>query len=123
MVQAKRYKSNVGIQAVQEILGAQAYYKAQEAWVVTNSEYTKSAVALAHKSNVRLLDRNDLIKLQNKSDKTNGNISPAKIKKEVQAKENKPCKKCGGSMVLRNSKKGVFYGCRRFPQCRNIEKA
>jgi restriction system protein len=123
VVQAKRYKSNVGIQAVQEILGAQAYYKAQEAWVVTNSEYTKSAVALAHKSNVRLLDRNDLIKLQNKSDKTNGNISPAKIKKEVQAKENKPCKKCGGSMVLRNSKKGVFYGCRSFPQCRNIEKA
>lgn len=120
VVQAKRHKSNVGIQAVQEVLGAQAYYKAQEAWVVTNSGYTKPAVDLARKSNVRLIDRNGLIKLQNKS---SGNTSPSKIKKEVEAKEKKTCEKCGGDMVLRRGKKGIFYGCKNFPQCRNTENA
>ncbi|KIV64382.1 5-methylcytosine-specific restriction enzyme MRR [Bacillus mycoides] len=33
-------KNRVGISAVQEIYAAQAYYKAHEGWVVTNSVYT-----------------------------------------------------------------------------------
>lgn len=37
VVQAKRYKKNVGIKAVQEVTSAIKYYNANEAWVVTNS--------------------------------------------------------------------------------------
>ncbi|NHN31213.1 restriction endonuclease [Paenibacillus agricola] len=43
VIQAKRYKSNVGIKAVQEIVGAIAHYGASEAWVITNSDYTDAA--------------------------------------------------------------------------------
>lgn len=62
-IQAKRYKGNVGISAVQEIIGAQKYYNADDIWVVTNSYYSKSAINLGAVNNVRLIDREGLIKL------------------------------------------------------------
>jgi restriction system protein len=62
-VQAKRYSSTVGVKAVQEIIGAVRMYNATEAWVVTNSYYTKQAIKLANMNDVYLIDRNDLIEL------------------------------------------------------------
>ncbi|MGB9344150.1 restriction endonuclease [Trichococcus sp.] len=62
-VQAKRYTKNVGLKAVQEVFGAKKYYGANEAWVVTNSFYTKQARELAHSNEVSLIDRNDLLNL------------------------------------------------------------
>ena len=42
VIQAKRYKESVGIKAVQEIIGALQYYKADKGYVVTNSKsFTK----------------------------------------------------------------------------------
>ena len=65
-VQAKRYKGCVGISAVQEIIGAQKYYNADDIWVITNSYYSKSAINLASVNNVRLIDREGLIKLSHR---------------------------------------------------------
>jgi len=62
IVQAKRYKSNVGLDAVREAYSAQAYYKADESWVITNSRFTKQALDLAKACNVKMLDRSDLEK-------------------------------------------------------------
>lgn len=61
VVQAKRYGGKVSNSAIQEIVGAKAYYKADKAMVVTNSFFTKSAVNLAEAADVELWDRNDLI--------------------------------------------------------------
>jgi restriction system protein len=61
VVQAKRYSKNVGIKAVQEVLGAKAKYKAQNAIVVTNSGYTREAVELAQSAGVELWGRERLI--------------------------------------------------------------
>src|SRR5699024_4016193 len=49
VLQAKRYKykSNVSLDAVQQIFAAKAYYHADQAWIITNSIYTKSARTLA----------------------------------------------------------------------------
>lgn len=62
VVQAKRYKNSVGIRAVQEIIPAIAYYKADVAWVVTNSYLTKQAQNLADANEVVVIDREELIK-------------------------------------------------------------
>jgi restriction system protein len=62
-VQAKRYKGNVGNTAVQEVYTAMNYYKAGEAWVVTNSYFTPAAKELAQVNKVRLIDRDELISL------------------------------------------------------------
>lgn len=60
-IQAKRYKSNVGVKALYEAIAGEAYYKADEAWVVTNSNFTPQARTYAQKTNrVKLIDRGGL---------------------------------------------------------------
>ncbi|RRJ54017.1 restriction endonuclease [Paenibacillus oralis] len=63
VVQAKRYSKNVGIKAVQEAQASIAHYKASEAWVVTNSNYTPAAYELAKSNQVRLIGREELINM------------------------------------------------------------
>lgn len=60
-VQAKRYSSTVGVKAVQEVIGAMRMYEATEAWVVTNSYFTRQAEKLAETNEVYLIDRDELI--------------------------------------------------------------
>lgn len=60
-VQSKRYKNNVGVNAVQEVSSARYYYSTDEAWVVTNSYFTSQAKELARRSNVVLINRDNLI--------------------------------------------------------------
>lgn len=62
VVQAKRYKKKVGLKAVQEVVSAKNYYKADECWVVTNNYFTEPAVRLAHSNSVLLINRDLLIK-------------------------------------------------------------
>lgn len=63
IVQAKRYSKPVGLKAVQEVNSAIKVYKAHEAWVVTNNEFTKSAITLARANDVRLIGRKELVNL------------------------------------------------------------
>lgn len=63
VVQAKRYRDSIGVKAVQEIIGAKGYYKADRMMVVTNSHYTSGAKKLAGANNVELWDRNTINKL------------------------------------------------------------
>lgn len=62
-VQAKRYQANIGVKAVQEVIGSMAYYEAQKGLVVTNSVFTKNAENLASANNVILWDRDVLVRL------------------------------------------------------------
>ncbi|GAA5416862.1 hypothetical protein Pryu01_01901 [Paraliobacillus ryukyuensis] len=61
IVQAKRYKKNVGVKAVQEVASAKSHYKADECWVITNSFFTEQAKKLASSNKVVLIDRKQLI--------------------------------------------------------------
>jgi restriction endonuclease Mrr len=63
VVQAKRYNSNVGNSAIQEIVASKNLYNADEAMVVTNSFFTQSAIQLAKSNNVKLIDRDSLNKM------------------------------------------------------------
>lgn len=60
IVQAKRYAGNVGIGAVQEVLGAVQYYRGTRGMVVASSGFTESARELAARSGVELWDRQRL---------------------------------------------------------------
>lgn len=61
IVQAKRYKKNVGVKAVQEIASARSHYRADDCWVITNSFFTEQAKKLASSNQVRLVDRKQLM--------------------------------------------------------------
>jgi restriction system protein len=61
VVQAKCWKKNVGVKAVQEAVGALGYYGADTAMVVTNARFTKQAQELARKNKVKLWGRDELV--------------------------------------------------------------
>ena len=54
--QCKYYSGAVGLQAVQEVIGALRYYDAHCGVVFTNSTYTQQAINLAASNNVLLID-------------------------------------------------------------------
>lgn len=54
--QCKYYESTVGVKAVQEIMGALAYYDCDTGVVITNSEFTQQAVNLANANRILLID-------------------------------------------------------------------
>lgn len=62
VIQAKNYSGSVGNTAVQEAISAKSFYACDEAMVVTNSYFTKSAIELANAVSVRLIGRPDLQK-------------------------------------------------------------
>lgn len=82
-VQAKRYKSKVGIKAVQEIASAKSHYRANETWVVTNNFFTAAAVELAQSNGVKLCDRNFLIDYSLKYRESNQTISRVELRKDI----------------------------------------
>jgi len=63
VIQAKRYKSTVGIDAINEAVGTRLPEKADEVWVVTNNYFTKPALEHAKKNAVKRIDRDSLIDL------------------------------------------------------------
>lgn len=60
VVQVKRYHGKVGVSAIQQIVAAKAYYKAQEAMIFTNSQLTPAAENLARANDVTIIDRKRL---------------------------------------------------------------
>ena len=61
VVQAKRYNRSVGVKAVQEAVASKEYYQCNKAMVVTNSYFSRQAVALAKANRVELWDRDELV--------------------------------------------------------------
>lgn len=121
VIQAKRYgiKNRVGIRAVQEVYAGKAYYKADEAWIVTNSVFTKQAEELAKACQVKLIDR---FELQNLINKVNPEQKAKDVYEQVNPAERK-CPVCKNQLVIRYSKKNdnKFFGCSQFPSCTHTE--
>lgn len=117
VVQAKRWSYKVGIEAVQQVLGAKSYYGASKCLVVTSNLFTPNAKTLANSSKVELWDRNKLLEVMYKA---NG----IKLIEELfnvridEIKNRMICEKCGSNLILRNGTKGKFYGCTNFPKCK-----
>ncbi|MBU9720965.1 restriction endonuclease [Bacillus alkalicola] len=122
IVQAKRYKNRVGIKAIQEAVSAVAHYRAKEAWVVTNSEFTAAAMELARSNKVKLIEREELMKMILELNGEEPTHLVASTKEAEDVGEIKLiCKRCGDVLIKRKSSRGEFYGCKSFPKCRYKE--
>ena len=64
VIQAKRYVGKVGNKAIQEVFAARTFYSCSAAWVITNSSFTDSAIKLAGKLKVVLIDGRKLSSLK-----------------------------------------------------------
>jgi hypothetical protein len=67
IIQCKHYQNSVGNSAVQEAYTAINMYGCDQAVVITNNYYTPAAIELAQKNNVILIDRDQLIVLNEKT--------------------------------------------------------
>jgi len=68
LIQAKQCKSNIGIEAIQEIYGAKNYYESKfnerfKLVVITNSMFSQAAITLATSNNVCLINRTKMHEL------------------------------------------------------------
>jgi restriction system protein len=87
--------------------------------VVSNSEYTYEATELAKSNKVKLFSRDDLVEMILKM---NPETTPSpKLITEQLPRLNMICERCGRNMVLKNGKRGEFYGCSGFPKCMNTK--
>lgn len=114
VVQAKRWKQNVGIAAIQQVVGAIKHYQADKGMVISNSYFTMNAENLASSNNIELWDRDKLVRFLSKArgkQLSEGIIDRSQIDGEI-------CPRCGNRMVLRSGKYGKFWGCETFPRCR-----
>lgn len=62
-IQAKRYKSTVGLDAIRQVVAARNHYKCDKSMVITNSYFTSNARTIAGSTDCVLIDRDSLIKL------------------------------------------------------------
>lgn len=76
VVQAKRKKNPVGINAVQEVVSAIRHYKADKAMVITNNYFTTNAYNLARSNEIELWDRKRLSEFMLRA--KNSNVPPYK---------------------------------------------
>lgn len=67
IVQSKCFSKTVGVKAVQEIIGARRHYGADDAVVVTNNYFSKEAQTLALENDVKLVDRDLLLRIVQKN--------------------------------------------------------
>jgi len=83
VIQAKRYgyKNRVSMDAIREVFASKYFYEADEAWVITNSFFTKQAMQLAKPCNVKLLNRYDLQKFIVEINKESKSFSKIKDEK------------------------------------------
>jgi len=63
VVQAKKSKNKVGNKAIQEVVASISHYKAQKGMVITNAEFTPSAIELAESNKVSLINKKSLERL------------------------------------------------------------
>ena len=61
-VQAKQWRGTVGVEAIQQVVAGQGYYKCKASMVVISSSYTPQARALAKENNVTLWVLEDVLK-------------------------------------------------------------
>ena len=68
LIQAKQCKSNIGIEAIQEIYGSKNYYESKfkenfKLVVITNSDFSPAAMTLSNANNVFLINRKNMNEL------------------------------------------------------------
>lgn len=117
VVQAKRYQRDVGIAAVQEVIGSIAYYQASKGMVITNSFFTPNAVNLARANDIILWKRKEVLHYLIYND----DLEDISTDNESSTAVDTVCPVCGRKLLQRKGKYGGFLGCSGYPKCSYTE--
>jgi restriction system protein len=123
LVQCKQWRAwKVGVKVVREVFGVMADRHADGAIIVTSGHFTLEAGSFAAGKPIELIEGQQLAELV-----LSVRDGPAATAPHAGAASRKICPKCGADMVLRTAQRGAragqqFWGCSRFPDCKQIEQ-
>lgn len=116
LVQCKAWSQEVGVKPVRELRGVMAHENVEKAFFMAPNGFTDDAKAFAAENCINLLD---------------GKLFLAMIERLPAMKQQQllafattgewtipSCPSCGAKMAARESKRGTFWGCIRYPKCR-----
>ena len=123
LVQCKQWRAwKVGVKVMREVFGVMADRHADGAIIVTSGHFTLEARSFAAGKPIELIEGQQLAELV-----LSVRDGPAATAPHAGAASRKICPKCGADMVLRTAQRGAhagqqFWGCSRFPDCKQIEQ-
>lgn len=108
-IQCKKFiTSKVNVSEVRDFYGAMAGKLSDGKGIfITTNIFTTEAEKFAEDKPLELIDGDRLLKL----------IKAAKKDKEDIKVNNHKCPKCGGDIIEKNGKYGMFLGCSNYPSC------
>jgi restriction system protein len=118
VVQCKAwYGRAVGVKEIRELLGVMAHEKVGRGIFITTATYTKDALTFGTANPIQLLD---------------GTAFTGKLKELPKERQDAllefafegdyrtpTCPSCGIKLIRRESKRGAFWGCARYPKCKS----
>lgn len=133
LVQCKHWRnSSVGVAVIREFFGVMAARGADGGFVVTSGSFTTDARDFGARCGIGLIDGRRLRKWISTESPTKSGPHGGTASVTTGANSNEPitpaCPKCGVYMVLRTARRGpstgeTFWGCTRFPHCRETQRS
>jgi restriction system protein len=118
VVQCKAWNTNqVGVKEIRELLGVMAHAKVARGIFVTTGTYTKDALDFGAANPIQLLDG---AAFEKKILELPAEKQEALLELAFEGDYRTPtCASCGVKMVVREGKRGRFWGCTHYPRCKN----
>jgi restriction system protein len=118
VVQCKAwYGHPVGVKDIRELLGVMAHEKVGRGIFITTATFTKDALEFGTANPIQLLDGIDFTtKLRELPKERQDTLLNFAFEGDYRTPT---CPSCGIKMIKRESKRGVFWGCARYPKCKS----
>lgn len=118
IVQCKAHSRQVGVKPVRELRGVMAHQKVEKAFFMAPRGFTDEARAFAAENRITLLDGKLFLAMLQRLPAESGQ----RLLEFATAGDwtTPTCPTCGGRMSAREGKRGAFWGCTSYPQCRGL---
>ncbi|WP_170850989.1 restriction endonuclease [Collimonas sp. OK607] len=118
VVQCKAWNARlVGVKEIRELLGVMTSEKVVRGVFITTGSYSKDALVFGDANPMQLLDGPGFVKkIQELSTENQTELLKFAFGGDYATPT---CASCGIKMVKRDSKRGVFWGCRNYPRCKS----
>ena len=110
VVQCKAHKNPVGPAIARELLGSMIHFKADQAILACTGGFTRGVEEFVRDKPIDLVSVSGLARLGAQVEGKDIHDTPM-------------CTKCAKAMVLKEGSYGVFWGCPRYPRCRETRDA
>jgi len=118
IVQCKAWSQAVGVKPVRELRGVMAHKQVEKAFFMAPHGFTEDARAFAKENRIILLDAKLILAMIQRLPE----VARKRLLTMATAGDwtTPSCPNCGKKMVVRESKRGRFWGCPAYPHCRGL---